>query len=63
MPDVIIARSGNIFASAHYRSNTIETYLNGRLFANKILDILGSDGTLCLHLENINRRMRYLVDS
>ena len=51
---IIIGRFWGNFSPARYRVNTIEADLNDLRYASEILDILGCDWTMHLHMANTN---------
>ena len=51
-PGIVIARYGGAYALVHFRGVYLEVSLRDMRSADKILDVLGSDGTLQLHLAN-----------
>ena len=62
-PGIIIARYGNTYALVHFRGAYLEASLDDMKSADRILDVLGCDGTLQLHLANTKFPLHYLVDS
>ena len=51
-PGIIIARYGDTYALAHLRGSYLEVSLDDMRPTGKILEVLGRDGTLQLHLAN-----------
>ena len=62
-PGIIIARYGGTYALVHFRGAYLEVSLGDMRSTDKILEVLGRDGTLQLHLANAKFPLRYLVDS
>ena len=62
-PGIIIARYGNTYALVHFRGAYLEVALGDMRSTDKILEVLGCDGTLQLHLANAKFPLRYLVGS
>merc|ERR1712112_36235 len=62
-PCIIIARYGNAYALVHFRGSYLEVSLDDMRPTGKILEVLGCDGTLQLHLANAKFPLRYLVGS
>ena len=60
---IIIARYGNAYALVHFRGSYLEVSLDDMKSTDRILDVLGRDGTLQLHLENTKFPLHYLVGS
>ena len=51
-PGIIIARYGSTYALVHFRGAYLEASLGDMKSTDRILDVLGCDGTLQLHLAN-----------
>ena len=49
-PGIIIARYGNTYALVHFRGSYLEAALNDLKSMGRVLDVLGRDGTLRLHV-------------
>ena len=62
-PGIIIARYGDTYALVHFRGAYLEVSLDDMRSTDKILEVLGCDGTLQLHLANTKFPLRYLVGS
>ena len=62
-PGVIIARYGNQYALVHFRGSYLEVALGDLKSTGKVLEVLGCDGTLKLHVGSAKFPIRYLVDS
>ena len=62
-PGIIIARYGDTYALVHFRGAYLEVSLGDLKSTDRILDVLGRDGTLQLHLAKTKFPLRYLVDS
>ena len=62
-PGIIIARYGSTYALVHFRGAYLEVSLDDMKSTDRILDVLGRDGTLQLHLANTKFPLRYLVGS
>ena len=62
-PGIIIARYGDTYALVHFRGAYLEVSLDDMKSTDRILDVLGCDGTLQLHLANTKFPLHYLVDS
>ena len=62
-PGIIIARYGNAYALVHFRGAYLEVSLGDLKSTDRILEVLGCDGALQLHLSNTKFPLRYLVGS
>ena len=62
-PGVIIARYGNQYALAHFRGSYLGVAMGALKSTDKVLDVLGCDGTLQLHVGSTKFPLHYLVDS
>ena len=60
-PCIIAARHGNTYALVHFRGAYLEVSLDDMKSTDKILDVLGCDGALQLHLPNTKFPLRNLV--
>ena len=61
-PGIIISRYGGAYALVHFRGAYFEVSLDDMKSTDRILDVLGRDGTLQLRLSNTKFSLRYLVD-
>ena len=62
-PGIIIARYRDAYALVHFRGSYLGISLDDTKSAGKILEALGCDGALQLHLANTKFPLRYLVGS
>ena len=54
---------GGEFALVHFRGSYLEVDLGDMRSENRLLDVVGCDGALPLHLPSAKSPIRYLVDS
>ena len=62
-PGIIIARYGNQYALVHFRGSYLEVALGDLKSTDKVLDVLGCDGALQLHVGSTKFPLHYLVGS
>ena len=60
---VIIGRFGGRSALVRCRGSYLEVDLDDMRSENRLLDVIGCDGELRLHLPSTKSTIRYLVDS
>ena len=60
---VIIARYGNHYALVHFMGSYLEVALGDLKSTDKVLDVLGCDGALQLHVGSTKFPLHCLVDS
>ena len=62
-PGIIIPRYGNQYALVHFRGTYLEVSMGDLKSTDRVLDVLGCDGALQLHVGSTKFPLHYLVDS